>query len=89
VRDVYAGVHARRFQGVSQLLQLLRSLLVAHNHVYYLVNTTMMLLFYSVPSLKDFKGVQNSGRGGLDVELIGIAGASELARFPYFVHGIH
>ncbi|KAJ7820013.1 hypothetical protein B0H14DRAFT_3736387 [Mycena olivaceomarginata] len=47
-------------------------------------NTTMMLFFYSVPCLKDFKGVQNSGRGGLDVELIGITETSELARFPYF-----
>jgi hypothetical protein len=75
-----------RFQGGSQLLQLLRSLLVAHNHVYYLVNTTMMLLFYSVLWLKDFKGIQNSGRGRLDVELIGI---TETSRFQYFVHGIH
>jgi hypothetical protein len=48
----------------------------------------MMLSFYSGLWLKDFKGVQNSGRGGLDVELIGITETSELARFPYFLHGI-
>jgi hypothetical protein len=48
----------------------------------------MMLFFYSLPWLKNFKGVQNSGRGGLDVELIGITETSELARFPYFVYGI-
>jgi hypothetical protein len=47
-----------------------------------------MLFSYSVPWLKDFKGVQNSG-DGLDVELIGITETSELGRFPYFVHGIH
>jgi hypothetical protein len=48
----------------------------------------MLLFFYSVPWLKDFKGVQNSG-GRLDVELIGITKTSELARFSYFVYGIH
>jgi hypothetical protein len=48
----------------------------------------MMLIFYSIPWLKDFKGVQNSGRGGLDVELIAITETPEPARFPYFVHGI-